>query len=97
MPAIEAEDFIQFVRTLEGKELRTKAGRATFTAVALGSRIDVTPLSTGIPRSISRRNVEQVLARYNTTGEEACTGYRALTANSTYLLTLIWEYERARR
>lgn len=94
--SIQSDSFTAFVKTLEGRELTSRAGRSKFTVNVSGGDMVFTPLSTNKPRPNPRRHVESVLDRFNRSGSYVLTDYRD-TVNATYMLTLISLYQNQSR
>lgn len=90
---IQADSFTAFVKTLEGKEITSRAGRSRFTVSVSGGDMVFTPLSTGKPRPHQRRYIESVLNQFNQSKSYVLKDYRDNgIVNATYMLTLISRY-----
>lgn len=89
--AIAIDDFLSFVRTLEGEVIPTLAGRASFTARVVDTGLEFTPSSTEQPRGHTRAYVQRVLDHYRETGSLRTADYQ-FTVNASYQLTLIARY-----
>lgn len=91
---IQADSFTAFVKTLEGQEITSRAGRSKFTVCVNGDDMVFTPLSTNKPRSHPQRYVESVLNQFNRTRSYVLKDYRDNgIVNATYMLTLIDLYQ----
>lgn len=85
---IAIDDFLAFVRTLEGEVIPTLAGRAQFTVRVVDNGLEFTPLSTEISRGHTRAYVQRVLDRFRETGSTSTADYQ-FTVNASYQLALI--------
>jgi hypothetical protein len=93
MSRISTDDFLTFCRSLEGREITTRAGHSKFTVRALGDGLEYTPLSSNEPRKHERRFIERILDRfYKTNGDFITATYLDLTMHASYALTLIGLY-----
>jgi hypothetical protein len=97
MNRIPTPEFIKWCRTLSGDGIVTRAGRSTFTLLVEGDTLEFIPVSTKKPRRHSRKYVDVVLDHFAESGSFVTTHYRALTANSTYMLTLIDLYQKEKK
>jgi hypothetical protein len=91
--AIPIKDFLSFVRSLEGQEIPTLAGRSRFTVRVVDNGLEFTPLSTQQPRGHSRSYVQRVLDRFRETGSLSTADYQ-FTVNASYQLALIERFLR---
>lgn len=82
------DDILAACRKLNGKTLRTLAGRATFRVEIEGSNLYVVPTSTGKRRLLSTGS-RKAIDRYNESGSLTPSHYQDLTFNSVYVLRLI--------
>jgi hypothetical protein len=89
--AIPIDQFLAFVRTLEGSVIRTRAGRSKFIVRVLDGGLEFTPNSTRKPRGHRRAYIQRVLDRFQETHSWKTTDYR-FTVNASYQLTLIDRY-----
>lgn len=83
--------FLEFVRSLEGEVIPTRAGGSAFTVRVLEKKLEFTPTSSGTPRGHTFRYVQKVLDQFQETGSWTTTDYR-FTVNASYQLTLIDRY-----
>ncbi|HLM69655.1 MAG TPA: hypothetical protein VK358_19085 [Longimicrobium sp.] len=90
---IPIDEFLSFVRTLEGEVIQTLAGRARFTVRIVDNGLEFTPVSTEQPRAHTRAYVQRVLDRFRETGSLSTTDYQ-FTVNASYQLTLIDRFLR---
>lgn len=86
--SISIDEYMGFVRTLEGEVLPTLAGRAQFTVRVVDNGLEFTPLSTDRPRRHTRAYVQRVLDRFQETGSLSTADYQ-FTVNASYQLALI--------
>jgi hypothetical protein len=91
--SIPIDEFLSFVRTLEGEEIQTLAGRAYFTVRVVDNGLEFTPLSTKHPRGHTRAYVQRVLDRFHETESLSTADYQ-FTVNASYQLSLIDRYLR---
>jgi hypothetical protein len=89
--SILIEDFLSFVRTLEGEVIPTLAGRAQFRVHIVDNGLEFTPLSTEQPRGHTRAYVQRVLDHFRATGSWSTADYQ-FTVNASYQLALIDRY-----
>jgi hypothetical protein len=86
--SIAIDDFLSFVRSLEGEVISTLAGRAQFTVRVADNGLEFTPLSTAHPRGHTRAYVQRVLDHFRATGSWSTADYQ-FTVNASYQLALI--------
>jgi hypothetical protein len=91
--SIPIDDFLSFVRTLEGEVIPTLAGRAQFTVRVVDNGLEFTPRSTEQPRGHTRAYVQRVLDRFRETGSMSTADYQ-FTVNASYQLALIDRFLR---
>jgi hypothetical protein len=85
---IPLDDFLSFVRSVEGEVIPTLAGRARFRVRVVDNGLEFTPLSTEQPRGHTRAYVQRVLDRFHATGSLSTADYQ-FTVNASYQLALI--------
>ena len=97
MAAIPLDQFVAFVRTLEGEVIQTRgAGRSHFTVRVLDRGLEFTPQSTRTPRGHTFAYTQRVLDQFAETQSWTTTDYR-FTVNASYQLTLIDRFLAARK
>lgn len=95
MARISTDSFLAFCQSLEGQEVRTRAGRCRFTVRVVDGGLEFTLLSRKTRRQ-TRQYVDGVLDRYDKCGSFTTTDYSDYTVNSSYMLTLIDRYLKSR-
>jgi hypothetical protein len=85
---IAIDEFLAFVRTLQGEVISTLAGRARFTVRVVDNGLEFTPLSTEQPRGHTRAYAQRVLDQFRVTGSFSTADYQ-FTVNASYQLALI--------
>jgi hypothetical protein len=94
--SLPIDEFVEFIQTLEGHVLTTRAGRSRFTVRVVDTGLEFTPLSTGTARSHRRAYIQRVIDQFLRTDSWSTSDYR-FTVNASYQLTLIELYlEHAR-
>ena len=86
---VDANSFLEFVRTLEGETLYTKARSVPFVVQVIGDVIYYTPLSSQRPRPHKREYTERMLERFAEINSLRPMDYHDLTVNASYTLTLL--------
>ena len=90
---LQSEDFITFVKTLEGQEITSRAGKSQFTVSVTHQDFTFIPLSSGKSRMHQKRFVEKVLDQFNRTHSYVLHDYaKNGIVNATYMLALIGLY-----
>jgi hypothetical protein len=92
MAKLTADELLRYASTLEGQRLTTAGGRATFTARVLPRGLEVTPDSSGTPRTVTREIIALVIDQYEQSRNLAPGPYHAITFDSSYLLGIIAHY-----
>ena len=89
---VNADSFMEFVKTLAGQEITTLKQRKPFTVSVNVEGMTFTP-SSGTPRLHQRRYVEKVLEQFNRTHSYITTEYNTNgIVNASYQLALIRRY-----
>lgn len=96
MARISTQSFLAFCHSLEGREVRTRAGRSSFTVQVVDGGLEFTLLSRKKVRRETRRRVDVVLDRFEKCGSFTTPDYHDCTVNSSYMLTLIDRYLKSR-
>jgi hypothetical protein len=86
------DKLLDFASSLEGDQLKTAGGRATFTLRVVPRGIEVTPASSGKPRLVSREMIQLVLDEYERSRNLTPGQYQAITFDASYLLVVIARY-----
>jgi hypothetical protein len=89
MTTIEIHNFIEWCRNLSGTEITTRSGRSKFIMNVLQNGLEFKPLSSMKPRICTERYVKLILHHFAKTKSFKTSDYRNITANSSYMLTLI--------
>lgn len=92
MKRIDLRAFKGFVRTLEGRTLKTRVQGKSFTVQVRGATILLTPQSTGKPRPMTDDQLEHFLDMFAENGSFQATEYVRETRNASYLLALVEMY-----
>jgi hypothetical protein len=92
MARIAIDEFMKFVKSLEGQDLLTLYRRRKFRVRVLNNGLEFIPLSTGKLRTHSEDYVARVLKHFNKTRSFSPSAYKSLTANASYQLALIHRY-----
>jgi hypothetical protein len=92
--SLNAETLLRFASTLEGEEIPTAGGRATFTLHALPTGIEITPRSTGTSRFIARHMVQRVCDEYQRSRSRRPGDYQKITFDASYILAVILRHLR---
>jgi hypothetical protein len=96
MTPIPFDQFVSFVRTLEGEVIRTRAGNSYFAVRVLDSGLEFTPQSTRTPRRQTIAITRRVLDHFDDTKSWITTDYR-FARSASYQLTLIDRFLAARK
>lgn len=96
MQQVSANDIINFVRSIEGEELKTAAQNKTFTVRAVGDGIEYTPSSTGTPRAHPHRWLSRICDEFSRTNSFKPVDYQRITVNASYALAVIAKYLQSR-
>ncbi len=91
MRNINADDLINFAKSLEGQELYTAAQRKRFTVRVIRNTLVYTPLS-GIPRVHSYKRLVRFCNEFSTTKSLKPADYAHISWNASYLLVIIAQY-----
>lgn len=92
MERISTHSFLAFCQSLDGREVRTRAGRSSFVVCVVDGCLEFTLLPRNKVRRETRRRVDVVLDRFEKYGSFTTTDYHDCTVNSSYMLTLIDRY-----
>lgn len=92
-----AAQLFAFCRARQGSIFSTTARGSEFSVEVVGTALEITPASSGQPRSVPISNVSAVLARLAHTGSPRNMDYKDLTFNSSYVLAVAqaWRMESA--
>lgn len=86
---ISADSLIRFTKTLQGKPLATMACGKPFMVEVVTAGIEITPASSGTPRTVARNRIQLVCDEYNRSKSLKPGDYQAITLDASYLLALI--------
>jgi hypothetical protein len=89
---IKYDDFRSFINTINGQSFHTLYRKVAFDVHVDQSGLKYTPASSGKPRIQKWKFIERVVLRYEETGSIQPSDYQDITANASYLLTLINHY-----
>jgi hypothetical protein len=89
MPFISADTLIRFAKTLERKRLATMARSKGFTVAVVKAGIEITPASSGTPRTVAKSRIQLVCDEYNRSKSLKPGDYQTITLDASYLLALI--------
>jgi hypothetical protein len=92
MERIDLQDFLKFVRTQEGRVLRTLKRDKPFTVRVTKTGVEYTPQSTMKERPHQTKFMERVLEKFSEKGSYKTTDYQKFTVSSSYTLTLVAAY-----
>jgi PIN domain nuclease of toxin-antitoxin system len=92
MRALTADDLLGFASTVEGEQLPTIGGRATFALRVLPGGIEITPASSGESRVVTRGKIERVCEEYERLRSTRPDDYKTITFDASYVLALIARY-----
>ncbi len=92
MKRVNTREFYDFVRTLEGQAIETRAQRKKFTVQVMKGGLEFTPLSSNKPRQHNHKTLEKILDEFAQTQSFKCQDYIDITRNSSYTLALIGRY-----
>lgn len=87
--ALTADQLLAFASNLDGGHVQTVARGAKFLVKVVPEGIEITPASSGEPRTILRAHIESVLETFNRTSSLQPSDYHEITFHSSYLLALI--------
>ena len=92
-----AAQLFAFCRARQGSIFSTMARGSEFSVEVIGTALEITPASSGEPRSVPISNVSAVLARLAHTGSPRNMDYKSLTFNSSYVLAVAqaWHMDNA--
>ena len=86
---LTADELLRYASELEGQQLTTAGGRALFSVRVLPQGIEVTPASSGTPRTISRETIQLVIDQYEQSRNLQPGQYQSITFDASYLLGII--------
>jgi uncharacterized protein (DUF433 family) len=91
MPQIDTDQFLAFVETLKGIELRTLIEKKPFRVETRRGGLEIIP-SSGKPRRETREYVNRVVKEFGRSGSFDRKHYGEITRNSSYLTSLLHRY-----
>jgi hypothetical protein len=97
MGSIDKQDFIEFVKTLEGQVLQTLKQKKNFTVCVTDVALEYTPQSTMKVRRHRAKPMERIFCKFNETGSYKTADYKGLTTCASYTLKLIAVYLAPKR
>jgi 5-methylcytosine-specific restriction protein A len=89
MKQIDVANFVDFVRSQDGKTLQTKSRNRTFTVKVTNTGFEYTPTSTMTARQHQFNKMERVLEQFCETGSYNTSEYSQFTVCSSYTLALV--------
>jgi hypothetical protein len=92
-PRITRDDYLAFLRTLEGQTLQTIGGRSRFTVeVEPSGGVCIRPATTQKPRRPTYRLIDLLLDRFAELGSYKPSNYQDINWSASYHLALIRRY-----
>lgn len=95
MKSLSAEALLRFAASLKYEPVTTTVRGAEFMVRVLPDALEITPLSSGLPRRVPRATVERVIDAYWEVGSTQKRHYQSLPFCGSYLLALIERYNRS--
>ena len=89
-PSISWDQILFFVDSRKEFEFKTRRGLA-FSVERIRDVVCFTPKSTGLARPETRRTGERFVEEFNRTGITTTSHYQKISANASYVLSLIDE------
>jgi hypothetical protein len=91
---LDANNLVNYVDTLDDKQLETLARKRRFRAIGTSNGIEITPASSGQPRQISRGMIQRVCDEFEQSKSMKPADYHAITFDASYLLAIIDGFRR---
>lgn len=94
MAVLTTDELLRYASKLERQSLTTAGGRATFMVRVLSRGIEITPESSGTPRTVARETIQLVIDEYEQSRNLQPGQYQSITFDASYLLGIIAHYLR---